>query len=84
VSTAHRIVRALVAVGYLGQNPETDRYQLGISAVLLGQVAQRALGLEQVVPVLEELSGRTGESVRFGVLDGEAHRAPHGGGPVTA
>jgi IclR family transcriptional regulator, acetate operon repressor len=72
VSTAHRIVRALVAAGYLGQNAKTDRYYLGRSAVLLGQVAQRALGLEQVLPVLEELSGRTGESVNFGVLDGEA------------
>jgi IclR family transcriptional regulator, acetate operon repressor len=72
VSTAHRIVRALVAAGYLAQNPKTDRYYLGRSAVLLGQVAQRALGLEHVLPVLEEVSGRTGESVNFGVLDGEA------------
>jgi IclR family acetate operon transcriptional repressor len=72
VSTAHRIVRALVAAGYLAQNPKTDRYYLGRSAVLLGQVAQRAVGLEHVLPVLEEVSGRTGESVNFGVLDGDA------------
>ena len=72
VSTAHRIVRALVGAGYLAQNPKTDRYYLGRSAVLLGQVAQRAVGFEQVLPVLEEVSGRTGESVNFGVLDGDA------------
>jgi IclR family acetate operon transcriptional repressor len=72
VSTAHRIVRALVAADYLAQNPTTDRYYLGRSAMLLGQAAQRAVGLDQVLPVLEEVSGRTGESVNFGVLDGDA------------
>jgi IclR family acetate operon transcriptional repressor len=72
VSTAHRIVRALVGAGYLAQNPQTDRYHLGRSAVLLGQAAQRALGLELVLPVLEEVAETTGESVNFGVLDGDA------------
>ena len=72
VSTAHRIVRALVTAGYLAQNPKTERYYLGRSAVLLGQVAQRAVGLDHVLPVLEEVSGSTGESVNFGVLDGDA------------
>ena len=72
VSTTHRIVRALVAAGYMAQNSKTDRYYLGRSAVLLGQVAQRALGLEHVLTVLEEVSGSTGESVNLGVLDGDA------------
>ena len=72
LSTAHRIVRALLGAGYLAQNPKTDRYSLGRSAVLLGQVAQRAMGLEHVQPVLEGVASTTGESVNFGVLDGDA------------
>jgi IclR family transcriptional regulator, acetate operon repressor len=71
LSTAHRIVRALLGAGYLTQNPKTDRYSLGRSAVLLGQVAQRAVGLEHVQPVLDEVASTTGESVNFGVLDGD-------------
>jgi IclR family acetate operon transcriptional repressor len=71
-STVHRIVRALMAAGYLDQNPRTEQYYLGRSAVLLGQVAQRAVGLDAALPVLEDLARRTGESVNFGVLDGDA------------
>jgi IclR family acetate operon transcriptional repressor len=72
LSTVHRIIRALASAGYLEQNPRTDQYYLGRSAVLLGQLAQRAVGLDLVLPVLEELSEKTGESVNFGVLDGDA------------
>jgi IclR family transcriptional regulator, acetate operon repressor len=71
-STAHRIVRALMTAGYVDQNPRTDHYYLGRSAVLLGQVAQRAVGLDAVVPVLEDVARRTGESVNLGLLDGDA------------
>lgn len=68
-STVHRIVRALATAGYLDQNPKTEQYYLGRSAVLLGQVAQRAVGLDQVGSVLEDVAARTGESVNFVVLD---------------
>jgi len=70
-STAHRIVRALVGAGYLDQNPKTDRYYLGRSAILLGQVAQRAMGLDRALPVLEEVAARTEESVNFVVLQAD-------------
>lgn len=69
LSTAHRIIRALVAEGYLRQNSD-DRYDLGTAAFLLGQSAQRYLGLDVVRPVLERLSEQTGESVNLGLLDG--------------
>jgi IclR family acetate operon transcriptional repressor len=71
-STVHRMVRALMTAGYLDQNPRTEQYYLGRSAVLLGQVAQRAVGLDAAIPVLEDLAQRTGESVNFGVLEGDA------------
>lgn len=70
LSTAHRIVRALVNEGYLAQNETNERYYLGGSALLLGQAAYRNFRLDVVRPVLERLSARTGESVNLGVLAG--------------
>jgi IclR family transcriptional regulator, acetate operon repressor len=70
LSTTHRLIRALVAADYLAQNPSTERYHLGRSAFLLGQAAQSNLGLDLVVPVLEQVSVQTGESVNLGLLDG--------------
>jgi len=69
-STVHRIVRALVAEGYLAQNTETDRYYLSRSAVMLGMAAQRELGLSAVMPILERIGAHTSESVNLGVPDG--------------
>lgn len=70
LSTAHRIVRALVTEGYLAQNETNERYYLGGSALLLGQAAYRNFRLDVVRPVLERLAARTGESVNLGVLAG--------------
>lgn len=71
LSTAHRIARALVLEGYLAQEVDRERYRLGPQALLLGQAAQRALGMDLVRPVLQRLSDRTGESVNLGMLDGD-------------
>jgi IclR family acetate operon transcriptional repressor len=70
-STAHRILKALVAEGYVAQNPKTDRYQLGREAFLLGKAAERNLGFDAVSPVLEEMQKATGESVNLVVRDDE-------------
>jgi predicted transcriptional regulator len=40
-STAHRVVRALVARGYLEQNASRNRYRLGPSAIQFGDAVQR-------------------------------------------
>jgi len=71
LSTAHRIARALVAEGYLSQEEGRERYRLGAQALLLGQAAQQALGVDAVRPVLEGLARETGESVNLGLLDGD-------------
>lgn len=68
-STVHRIVRALVENGYLAQNPASERYSLGRSAVLLGRAATERLGLHLVQAVLERLAEETGESVNLGARD---------------
>lgn len=71
LSTAHRIARALVLEGYLAQEVGRERYRLGPQALLLGQAAQRALGMDLARPVLQRLAERTGESVNLGLLDGD-------------
>lgn len=69
-STAHRIVRALVARGYLEQDRDSERYHLGRSTIVLGQAGRRHLGLDQALPILERFGAETGESVNMGLLDG--------------
>jgi IclR family acetate operon transcriptional repressor len=76
-STVHRMVRALANAGYLEQNPNTERYRLGRSAVLLGAVAQHVVGLDLAVPILGQVADATGESVNFVVLDGDAGVITH-------
>jgi IclR family acetate operon transcriptional repressor len=69
MSTAHRILRALVNAGYVTQNAE-ERYRLGREAHLLGQAAQRELGFDIVMPLLEDVAHRTGESANLVMRDG--------------
>ncbi|MFG3256046.1 IclR family transcriptional regulator [Streptomyces sp. NPDC048172] len=69
--TAHRVVRALAAEGFLTRNPANDGYYLGSTAILLGQAAQRALGADRVMPLLKQLNAETSESVNLVVRDGE-------------
>jgi IclR family transcriptional regulator, acetate operon repressor len=70
LSTTHRIVRALVAEGYLAQNEDNERYYLGTGALLLGQAAHRTFSLDVLQPVLQRLASSSGESVNLGVLSG--------------
>jgi len=70
-STVHRILKALVAEGYVSQNPETDRYRLGREALLLGLAAERNLGFAAAAPVLDRLRAATGESANLVVRDGD-------------
>jgi len=70
-STAHRILRALVAAGYVVQNAQTERYRLGPSAFLLGRAAERTLGFDEAMPLLEQLTAATGESVNLVIRDGD-------------
>ncbi|WP_328379782.1 IclR family transcriptional regulator [Streptomyces sp. NBC_00440] len=69
--TAHRVVGALAAEGFLSRNPVTDGYYLGSTAILLGQAAQRALGTDRALPLLQQLNAETNESVNLAVRDGE-------------
>lgn len=67
VSTAHRLMKALVAAGYMEQDPVTERYRLGIEIAVLGQRALEQAGYHLAKPVLVRLADATGESVSLGV-----------------
>lgn len=71
VSTAHRIVRALVRGGLLAQDARSERYHLGPKLAILGQSAMAQYGLDLVQPHLEELARVTGEAASLGVRDGD-------------
>jgi len=61
----------LVAAGYVVQNAQTERYRLGPAAFLLGRAAERTLGFDAAMPLLEQLAGSTGESVNLVIRDGD-------------
>jgi len=69
--TTNRILRALIADGLVTQNPQNETYHLGSGAILLGQAAQRVFGLDRALPLLEQITADTGESVNLVVREGE-------------
>jgi IclR family transcriptional regulator, acetate operon repressor len=68
--TIHRLIRGLVATGYVRQLP-SRRYALGPGLIRLGASAGRLLG-DWAVPHLKQLVEQTGESANMAVLDGDA------------
>jgi DNA-binding IclR family transcriptional regulator len=71
ISTAHRLMRALVAAGFMEQDPTSERYHLGTEIAVLGQRALEQLGYDLAKPVLTELARLTGESASLGVRRGQ-------------
>jgi IclR family acetate operon transcriptional repressor len=68
-STAHRMVRSLVASGYLHQGPDR-RYRLGPRLVALGGLALDPVGPD-VAPWLDRLVAATGETANAATLCGD-------------
>ncbi|MFT7839953.1 IclR family transcriptional regulator [Saccharothrix sp. BKS2] len=67
--TIHRLIRTLVALGYVRQN-SNRRYTLGSRLIRLGETASRQFG-RWARPLLAELVDRVGETVNLAVLDGD-------------
>ena len=65
--TIHRLVRTLVAMGYLRQDA-SRRYTLGPRLIRLGETAGRLLG-SWARPYLAELMEATGETANLAVLE---------------
>ncbi len=70
-TTAFRLVRTLIDLGYLKQNGENQKYCLSPRVLNLGYALFQSMELKQLAfPYLEELSKRCGETVNMAVLDG--------------
>lgn len=66
--TIHRLLRTLVGLGYVRQEP-SRKYALGPRLVLLGDGASRLLGA-RAAPELAQLVESLGESANLAMLDG--------------
>lgn len=67
-STVHRLAVTLVAEGLLEQNPENERYRLGLGLFGLGTLVRRRMNLSfEARPFLFDLRERTGETLLLGV-----------------
>jgi IclR family acetate operon transcriptional repressor len=71
VSTTHRLLRALVDAGLVAQDPVSERYHLGSAVVAMGRQAEARLGFDRMLPDLQALAARTGESVNLGTRVGD-------------
>ena len=67
--TIHRLMRTLLASGYVRQQPNR-RYALGPRLIRLGESASRLLGT-WARPYLAELVEATGETANMALLDGD-------------
>jgi IclR family acetate operon transcriptional repressor len=72
-STVHRLLNSLVQTGYVSQNPETARYGLGNTLVLLSRRAAQKHQLIQVArPFLERVARETGETANLTARDDDS------------
>jgi len=83
LSTAHRLLGALVRDGYAEFDASSKRYTLGLRVFQLGQRVAQARGFAGMTrPVLEQVSRVTREATLLAVLDGEQQMYVHSvGGP---
>ena len=71
-SGCHRILSALIAGGFVQQEPGTQRYEPTLKIAILGFRFLASTGLKDICqPELRRLSRETGELARLAVLDNE-------------
>ena len=69
----HRVLTTLVAWEYLQVDGQTRRYRLGPKALVLGSAYLKQIDLRHLIlPRLQELSGRTGETATFSLRNGSS------------
>lgn len=67
-STVHRLAVTLVAEGMLEQNPETEKYRLGIELFSLGALVRQRMNISlEARPRLMDLREQTNETVLLGI-----------------
>jgi DNA-binding IclR family transcriptional regulator len=71
VSTVHRLLATLVDAGFVFQNSEDGKYQVGLRAFQVGRAYLHQTTLLDVARLaMRELSSKSGESVNLAVRDG--------------
>jgi DNA-binding IclR family transcriptional regulator len=72
-ATVQGLVRTLVYIGFLQQNPETKKYQLGLKTYELGTIAAGSLEINQKASIsAHKLAKRTRLLVRIAILEGSS------------
>ena len=70
-STVYRLASTLVSEGLLEQNPETEKYRLGMSLFGLGALVRQRMNVAtDARPFLFHLREATGETVHLAILEG--------------
>lgn len=68
-ATAHRFLQSMRALGYVKQEPDTERYSLTMKMFELGSQALAGLNLVELArPYMQKISDLTGETVHLGTL----------------
>lgn len=70
-ATAHRLLRALVDVGFVAFDDAAKRYTLGYDLFALGAAAQRFRIVDLARPALARLAAATGDTVYLSVREGD-------------
>lgn len=85
LSTAHRVLTTLRAVGFVEREGDREQYRLGLRLFELGSIVLTNMELHrEAVPYIEALARESGETVHLGVFDGtqvvsiEKMDSPHG------
>jgi len=69
-STVHRMLDTLKYWGYVEQDPDTQKYQLGLKVMELGMAKLHQMDLvKESSPYLKELVNQCNETVHLGVLE---------------
>ena len=69
-STLHHLVSTLTEFGFLAQDPDTRKYNIGLHLVEIGQAYLEQLDLRSIShPFLERLAQAVGETVHLLILD---------------
>lgn len=71
-SNVHNIVDTFVKAGYLEQNPENEKYRLGMKILELGNVISSNMNIRKLMlPYMQELADYTNETVYLGMPNEE-------------
>lgn len=68
-STVYRILSTLAAEGYVAQDPQTEKYRLGLQGIILAGAALNQLEIrKQAISLLERLVAATSCNANLGIL----------------